>query len=146
MSAPNFSLAPLRYMRNVPLAGQPVRFTSALLVQNVSDYQPPRRLRLEINGKAAGDVPLPAASELHQGQAAVAFAHRFAKPGSYLVSLILEPGSAGDAIAGDNRQDFALDVVGDLPVLVVEGDDRVSPDRRRFFSWQGAREHCRGDE
>lgn len=133
MSAPNFALAPLRSVRNLPLAGQPLRFTSALLVRNFEEYQAPRRLRLEINGQAAGDVSLPAASELRQGQAAVTFEHRFAKPGSYLISLIVEPGGARDALAGDNRQDLALEVVGDLPVLVIEGDDRVSPEGAAFF-------------
>ena len=53
-------------------------------------------------------------------------------PGSHLVSVIVEPdppaGRAAarlrlkDHLPGDNRQDYAIEVVPALPVLLVDGD------------------------
>src|SRR5262249_15318251 len=59
--APNFALAPLRCARNMPLAGQPLRFTSALLLRNLKEFQPPQRVRLEANAKTIGAIPVPVA-------------------------------------------------------------------------------------
>jgi hypothetical protein len=71
---------------------------------------------------------------LEKGQVPLSFHHRFATPGTHLVSVIVEPDPppaarpAGyvvkDHLPGDNRQDFAIEVLPALPVLLVDGDDR----------------------
>src|SRR5262249_16468137 len=48
---------------------------------------------------------------------------RFTTPGSHLISLRI----SDDALPGDNRQDFAVEVVDALPVLLIDGDERPSP-------------------
>src|SRR5262249_21393949 len=68
------------------------------------------------------------------------FTHRFPTAGSHLVSLVVEPDPppeqrpAGyvlkDHLPGDNRQDFALETVPALPVLLVDSDDRPDPKHR----------------
>src|SRR4029077_6295361 len=67
------------------------------------------------------------------------------KPGSQLVSLILQPDppaeerkrgqAVKDRVPGDNRQDFAVDVLPALPVLLVDGETSlaVQPHRATDF-------------
>lgn len=82
----------------------------------------PDHLRLEVDGRPAGEVRLPGL-RLDKGQAPVTFKHRFQNVGSHRVTLMLDR----DALPGDNRQDFAVEVLPALPVLVIDGDDRPSP-------------------
>jgi hypothetical protein len=77
---------------------------------------------LEIDGRPAGEVR-PPALRLDKGQIPLSFKHRFPNPGSHLVTLRID----NDALPGDNRQDFAIEVLPKLPVLLVDGDDRPSP-------------------
>jgi hypothetical protein len=117
---PNAGLQPVRSNRPLAAAGTIVRFESA--VRRTGPEAAPPRVRLEIDGRPAGDVALPPTA----GPAAevpFAFARRFA-PGSHLVTLKLDP----DAFPADDRQDFALDVLPAVPVLIVDGDTR--PDSR----------------
>jgi hypothetical protein len=65
------------------------------------------------------------------------FTHAFAAPGVHLVSVILEPDpppeerppeyTAKDELPGDNRQDFAVEVVRALSVLIVDGRAESRP-------------------
>jgi hypothetical protein len=50
----------------------------------------------------------------------------FTAPGSYLVSAEIP----GDALPGDDRQFFAVEVVKSLPTLLVDGDTRPAPRTR----------------
>jgi hypothetical protein len=80
---------------------------------------------------------------LSKGTTPFAFSHRFARPGSHLVSVILEsdPPLAErpanyrirDCLPGDNRQDYSLEVVDSIPVLLVDGANRLSPESSTFF-------------
>src|SRR5262249_20743561 len=75
-----------------------------------------------------------------KGQVSLTFRHRFSVAGSHLVSVIVEPDPppeqrpegyrVKDQLPGDNRQDFALEVVEALPVLLVDGDTRLEPKMR----------------
>ncbi|MGH9676465.1 MAG: hypothetical protein ACRD36_05130, partial [Candidatus Acidiferrum sp.] len=68
------------------------------------------------------------------------FTHRFGSAGSHLISLELQadpppaerpPGYViKDHVPGDNRQDFAVEVLQALPVLLVDGDSAAAPRRR----------------
>ena len=132
---PNWSLAPVRASRAVASVGQPITFRTALEIPGQEEYGPPHELRVEIDGKpATTDLKAPATAKLEKGQEPLSFHHRFATPGTHLVSVIVEPDPppaarpAGyvvkDHLPGDNRQDFAIEVLPALPVLLVDGDDR----------------------
>ncbi len=138
---PNWSLAPLRASRAVASAGQTVTFRSALVLRGQKEYRPPHRLYLEVDGSPVTDLTPPPAADLgDKGQVPLSFTHRFATAGSHLVSLVVEPDpppeqrpndyQIKDRLPGDNRQDFALEVLSGLPVLLVDGDDRPSPKER----------------
>jgi hypothetical protein len=134
---PNWSLAPLRASRAVAAPGQKVTFKTDLILRGQSEYRPPHRLRLEVDGRTMPDLPRPPASaRLRNGQVALSFPYTFDAPGSHLVSVIVEPDPPSgerppgyaikDQLPGDNRQDFALEVVQALPVLLVDGDVPVA--------------------
>lgn len=73
------------------------------------------------------------------------FAHSFPRAGSYLVSVIVEPDvppgerardyQVRDRVPGDDRQDFAVEVLDAVPVLIVDGEASAgaSPHRRSDF-------------
>jgi hypothetical protein len=122
---PNRALAPLKASRAVASVGQQVTFRTALERRGDGELPPPGRLRLLIDGRAVGDLPPPAATG-EQGQMPFSFRHRFAAPGSHLVTVQAEP----DALPGDDRQDFALEVLPQLPVLLVDGDANAEATRR----------------
>jgi hypothetical protein len=137
---PNWSLAPLRASRAVASAGQQITFRTALELHGTQEYRPPYRLHLEIDGKPVTNLKPPAAARLEKGQVPLSFSQRFTAPGHHLVSLIVEPDPPPeqrpawyvikDHLPGDNRQDFALEIVPALPVLLVDGDETPSPRNR----------------
>jgi hypothetical protein len=131
---PNWALAPLRSSRPVVPVGREVSFQTALDVRHQrGGYAPPHRIRLEVDGRPVRDLAPPASAQLQDGGGVVpfAFSHRFSTPGSHLVSVLLEPDpppeqrppgyEPRDQLPGDNRQDFAFEVVRSLPVLLVDG-------------------------
>jgi hypothetical protein len=129
---PNWALTPLSGNRPVVPVGREVTFRTDLVLLGQRAYRPPHRLRLEVDGKWVRDLPPPRSANIANGKVPLSFTHRFAKPGSHLVSLTLEadpppeerpPGYVvKDRVPGDNRQDFAVEVVSALPVLLVDGD------------------------
>lgn len=139
----NFSLAPIRTLRATAWSGQQVTFRSALRLEGFASYQAPWRVRVEVNGRSAGDLALPDEGGLVKGQLGLSFTHRFATAGSYVVSLIVEPDLPAerrpsgyrlkDCLPGDNRQDIALTVHETLPVLLVDGDKDIGPESTTFF-------------
>jgi hypothetical protein len=117
----NWSLQPLRTSRAVAAAGREVTFRTTLQLTGSEEAPLPDNILLKIDGRRAGAVKLPGA-RLDKGQVPVSFKHRFPNPGSHLVTLEI----GKDALPGDNRQDFAVEVLPALPVLLVDGDDRPS--------------------
>src|SRR5439155_10543317 len=71
------------------------------------------------------DVPLPRVMG-EKGQVALTLRQRFTAPGSHLVSVHFD----GDALPGDNRQDYAVEVLPALPILLVDGDPDPDAARR----------------
>jgi hypothetical protein len=120
---PNRSVAPIRASRAVASAGQEITFRSAVDRHGAGDL-PVGRLRLLIDDKQAGDIPTPSAAG-EKGQLPLSVRHRFSA-GAHLVSIQAEP----DALPGDDRQDFALEVLPQLPVLLVDGDSNPGATRR----------------
>jgi hypothetical protein len=136
----NWSLAPLSSTRAVAAVGQQVTFRAALELRGQKEYKPPHRLWMEVDGQKIADLPPPLAAPLDKGQVPLTFTQRFSAPGSHIVSLIVEPDPPPesrppgyvikDHLPGDNRQDFAIEVVSALPVLLVDGDTRPNLKRR----------------
>ncbi|HEV3143550.1 MAG TPA: VWA domain-containing protein [Gemmataceae bacterium] len=122
---PNWSVNPLRTTRAVAAAGREVTFRTSLQRRSSADSSTPEHVHLEIDGRPSGDLRLPGA-QLDRGQVPVTFKHRFPNPGSHLVTVRIDP----DALPGDNRQDFAIEVLPALPVLLVDGDERSTPKTR----------------
>jgi hypothetical protein len=129
-SPANWSLAPLRASRAVAAVGQQVRIRSALERHGEGELPVPQRLKLEIDGRPSSDVPVLArpgeSSAKEKGQVPVSVRQRFTVAGSHLVTTQFD----GDPLPGDNRQDYAVEVVPALPVLLVDGDPDPDATRR----------------
>jgi hypothetical protein len=136
---PNWALTPLESNRPIVPVGREVTFRTAMDLRGQKNYAPPYRVSLEIDGKRVRDLTVPSASELRNGKIPFSFTHRFASPGSHLVTVLLDPDpppearpggyAVKDEVPGDNRQDLAIEVVQALPVLLVDGD--TTPSARR---------------
>ena len=127
---PNYALAPLRPSRGIVRIGQKVSFQSALLLDDFATYQRPRAIKVVIDGKEKERLSLPEKLELKQGQVPLAFEQRFDKEGQHVVSLVVE---ADDALAADNEQHVVVEVVKELPILILDGDARLAPESSSFF-------------
>lgn len=130
--APNFALAPFRAPRGLALAGQRLTFRSALHLAGFERPTRPRRVLAEVDGMPVGEVALPESLPT-EGQAPLAFAHRFDTPGRYAVTLRLEADAADDCLPGDDVRRATVEIVRELPVLLVDGDRDVGPESSTFF-------------
>jgi len=120
----NNSLDPITAGRAVAAAGREVRFKSAVRSAGAGERPKVGKVRLEVDGRGVGEVPVPAAPA-DAGVVPLTFAHRFTA-GSHLVTLQMDP----DDLPGDDRQDFALEVLPAVPVLIVDGDPAPGPRAR----------------
>ena len=116
----NGSLDPITTGRAVATAGWEVRFKSAIRFSGTGHIS--SKVKLDVDGRPAGDVKPegPAGNPMP-----LAVTRKFT-PGSHLVTFTLDP----DDLPGDNRQDFALEVLAAVPVLIVDGDPNGRPDAR----------------
>jgi len=137
---PNWALAAIKASQTVVPVGWEIAFDTALVLHGQQTYSPPYRIRLEVDGQIVRDLKAPEKAQLEKGQVPLSFRHAFASPGSHLVSVIVEPDPPPDKqppgyiikdhLPGDNRQDFAVEIVPALPVLLVNGDERPNVKRR----------------
>jgi hypothetical protein len=142
-AVPNYALKPLRPARGITAVGQELRIKTAIAVTGQDSYQPPHRIRLEIDGQKAGDLPPPGRPGQGASLVPMQFSCRLPAPGVHLVSVILEPDPPRDQrtshtplrdlLPGDNLQDLAVEVVGALPVLLVDGDAALTPESSTYF-------------
>jgi hypothetical protein len=145
---PNYGLAPLTSNRPVVPVDREVTFRGELILTGQTRYAPPNKIRLEVDGKPVRDLPPPGGKAGNlplpkDGRVPFSFAHRFTKPGSHLVSVILEPDpppedrppgyAVKDRVPGDNRQDYALEVLSALPVVVIDGGSPSSTSGSDFI-------------
>lgn len=128
----NWALAPLQTNRPIVPANREVTFRTELELFGQPEYRPPHAISLLVDGKLVRKLPAPTAAKLDRGKIPFAFRHRFATTGSHLVSLVVEPDPPKhlqaqgyiikDHVPGDNQQDFAIEVLPSIPVLLVDGD------------------------
>src|SRR5262249_11172779 len=86
----NYALAPLRTGRAIAWIGQNVKFSTALHLKGFTKYERPWRIRLEVDGKPARDLPAPEEAP-SEGQVGITFTQAFAAPGTHLVSVMVDP-------------------------------------------------------
>ena len=132
-SLPNYSLAPLTTSRAVAKLGQQVSFQSALHLDGFAKFVPPRQVKVTIDGKLAQNLSLPDKVELKQGQIPLTFQHRFETEGEHIVSLIVEADPLTDVLVADNEQRAIIEVVKELPILLIDGDKKLSPESSSYF-------------
>jgi len=128
---PNLRLAPLQTSRTVAGVGQRLRFATALHWDNLTDARPPKCIQVTI-GAETKKLSLPARLEGASGRFALTFDHRFTALGVHLVNVLVEPDEGQDVLPADNRQDLAIEVVQELPVLLIDGDKQVSAESTTF--------------
>lgn len=127
---PNFALAPLTASRSVIKIGQKATFRSAFVLDHFAKLQQPRSIKVLIDGVETQKLALPEQIDLKKGQIPLAFQHRFDKVGPQIVSLRID---ADDALPGDNEQVVSVDVVNELTILCVDGDESLSAESSSFF-------------
>ncbi len=121
----NDSLQPIRTNRPVAAVNREVTFRATVTRHGGKGDRAARQIRVKVDGRPAGEIALPALGDDRE-QIPISFTHRFATPGSHLVTLTLDD----DPLPGDNQQHFAIEVVRALPVLLVDGDERPNPPTR----------------
>jgi hypothetical protein len=137
---PNWSLTPIRGNRPVVAVNREVTFRTELDLHGQTQYSAPYKISLDVDGKPVRDLDVPRAGHVDKGKVPLSFTHRFGTAGSHLISVVLQPDPppaerpAGyvikDHVPGDNRQDYAVEVLPALPVLLVDGDPTIGPRRR----------------
>lgn len=128
----NLRLAPLQTGRTVVGVGQRLRFTTSLHWDNHDAPPQVKSLRAKV-GDVDTDLSLSQQLDGKSGRMPITFEHRFAATGVYLVSVRVEPADGHDVLPADNRQDLAIEVVQELPVLLIDGDKQVSPESATFY-------------
>jgi hypothetical protein len=123
----NFLVDRLSLSRELTVPDFPLRIETSIRQMGGTATQ--REVYFAVNGQRLGEktvtVNLPP-----NGEARVAFEHRFAKIGSYDVSVSVGP----DVLPGDNRSDAAVVVEEGIPVLLVDGHlDRDPTQSETFF-------------
>ena len=109
----NASLEPLTTGRAIASAGRDIEFRTTLNTANMT-FADVGKLQLEVDGRAV--------QELVPNSSTITFKQKFSV-GSHLVTVKLPP----DALPSDNRQDFALEVLATIPVLIVDGASADAP-------------------
>lgn len=129
----NFSLAPLTASHAVALVGREVVFQSALRLDGFAAYAPPRSVQALVDGVEIETLKLPAQADLKAGQVPLRFTHVFKNEGEHLVSLVIDAEPARDALAADNEQHLIVEAVKEVPIVLVAGDEKSTPQGSAFF-------------
>ncbi len=112
----NAQLDPIRSDRAIAVAEREIAFRSAV---RFAGTKAATTVRILVDGLPVNTLNVsPQESEL---PVAITFTHRF-PAGSHIVTFELPP----DGFAEDNRQDYALEVLPSIPVLIVEGGNSGS--------------------
>src|SRR5262249_47850826 len=92
----------------------------------------PGRVHLSVDGTQTQQVavPVPDAAAV---QVPFTFTQRFNKPGPHVGTAKLVPADGPAAIAVDNGKHGVMDVVAELPVLLIDGDRKPGSESSTFF-------------
>ena len=132
-SVSNYALAPLAVSHGVVKIDQEVTFQAALRLDGFAEYAPPRSVKAFVDGVEIKTLVLPVNADLKQGQIPLRFEHAFKKEGQHVISLVVDADAARDALPADNEQHLVVDVVKELPILLIDGDKKLSPESSSFF-------------
>ncbi|MSU76894.1 MAG: VWA domain-containing protein [Gemmataceae bacterium] len=131
--APNYSLAPITVSRGMVKIGQRATFRMALRLEHFPRYQKPTAIRVFVNDTKLTDLPMPDQSGLKQGQLPLQFEHRFEQIGRHIVTVGVEAIAGSDALDVDNVRHAIVEVVNDVPALLLDGDTQVSAESSTYF-------------
>ena len=123
----NAAVMPIRATRAVAAVGREIKFKTEVRLAGPEGGKTPTRVTFEADGRPAGEQPLPPGAD--KGRIPITFSQRFATGGSHLVTVKIE----GDPLPGDDRQDFAVEVLPAVPVLIVDADGRSGPRSSDFL-------------
>jgi len=114
--ATNAQLEPIRTERATAVAGREIPFRSTV---RFSQMPFPTTVKISVDGLPVNSIHIAP----HEGEisAPISYAHRF-PAGFHLITFELSE----DAFAGDNRQDYALEVLPVIPVLMIDGSPEGS--------------------
>lgn len=118
--APNWFLSPITANRSVATVDREVLFKfdllSAFKVKDEKESpEAPAKIEFRVDDEPAGEKRIPRSREPLIG---MDYRRSFHTVGSHLFSAIISE----DALPGDNRRDFAIDVLPTIPVLIVDGE------------------------
>jgi hypothetical protein len=116
----NYSVDALKLSRELTVPDFTVRVQTR--VRQSGGTHTRRQVFFEINGQRLDDKTL-SVNLPPSGDAVVQFEHRFAKTGTYVISVSLEP----DHLPGDNRSEAVVVIENSLPVLLIDGDPQSDP-------------------
>ncbi|HEY4259875.1 MAG TPA: BatA domain-containing protein [Schlesneria sp.] len=125
--ASNFTVERLKLSRELAVPGVPVRFSTKVRYRG-GDTPIARNVYVEVDGQRLADQTV-RLNLMPDGEGTVEFDQHFDKAGSHLVSVLLD----ADALLGDNRSDAAVVVAASLPVVLVDGDQKLDPTRCETF-------------
>ena len=111
---PNWSVSPITANRTLATVGREVIFRFNLQTRQPNAV-PPKKFDVLVDGKRVGEQSVPRSTE---PSIALTVKHSFTTVGSHVVSIRIPD----DAMPGDNRRDFAIDVLPAIPVLLVDGN------------------------
>lgn len=126
----NVWLGPLQSDRLVLAPGQKVAVQSRLHWQGSVEGKE-ATLIASLNGRESKRWTVPLAGE--RNPVPIDFVLPVPEAGSQLVSIAVRVDSASDAIQQDNIQHLVIESVQGLPILLVEGDESVSPKGSTHF-------------
>jgi hypothetical protein len=127
---PNAALAPLVTSRGIAKIGKAVSFESVLHLTGFANHTPPRGVKVFIDGVEVTTLPLPLNAA---GQVPLSWQNRFDKEGTHLVSFVVKADEGNDVLAADNEQHTVVEVVKEVPILLVDGDKQLAPESSTFF-------------
>ncbi len=122
---PNWCLDPISTARGIIPANREVTFKSQVRSTGRTTPANPVKVQWLLDGVPQGELPT---TKENNETFSVKLTRKF-NAGSHLVTLQLED----DALPSDNRQDYAIDVLPTLPVLLIDGGVAGSPGSGQFL-------------
>ncbi len=131
-SLQNFSVGLPVLSRETTVPGFPLKIRAPIR-QSGGTVAVEKEVRLEIDGQRMDAEPV-RVTVPPNGETIVEFEQKFATPGEFVLSIVLDP----DHLPADNRADAAVSISPGLPALILDGDARLDPTQSESFYVQSA--------